>query len=77
MRIGAKRLTLHQLRGFIRSRERLELDPGCRGAVERANQAVATIVARGETVYGVNTGFGDRYRTTDGSLSASISSPAE
>ena len=58
MRIGAEPLSLRQLRGFARSRERLELDPRCRGAVERAAQAVATIVARGETVYGVNTGFG-------------------
>ncbi|HXA68984.1 MAG TPA: histidine ammonia-lyase [Stellaceae bacterium] len=58
MRIGAEPLSLHQLRGFARSQERLELDPGCRAAVERAAQAVATIVARGERVYGVNTGFG-------------------
>jgi histidine ammonia-lyase len=58
MRIGADRLSLHQLRLYTRARERLELDPGCRGAVEHANQAVGAIVARGETVYGVNTGFG-------------------
>ena len=64
MRIGAEPLSLNQLRGFTRSRERLELDPGCRGAVERAAQTVEAIVARGETVYGVNTGFGLLARTS-------------
>jgi histidine ammonia-lyase len=64
MRIGAEPLNLHQLRGFTRSRERLELDARCRGAVERAAQAVEAIVARGETVYGVNTGFGLLARTS-------------
>src|ERR1041384_7159386 len=58
MRIGAAPLNVHQLRRFTRSRERLELDPGCRGAGERAALAVEAIVARGQTVYGVNTGFG-------------------
>src|SRR5215468_1876645 len=64
MRIGAEPLSLHQLRRFTRSRERLELDPRCREAVERAAQAVDAIVARGETVYGVNTGFGLLARTS-------------
>jgi histidine ammonia-lyase len=64
MRIGAAPLSLRELRVFTRSRERLELDPGSRGAVERAAQAVSAIVARGETVYGVNTGFGLLARTS-------------
>jgi histidine ammonia-lyase len=34
------------------------LDPGCRPAVEAGAAAVAAIVAKGEAVYGVNTGFG-------------------
>ncbi|RYC30452.1 histidine ammonia-lyase [Lichenibacterium minor] len=34
------------------------LDPACRPAVERAAGVVDAIVARGEPVYGVNTGFG-------------------
>ncbi len=34
------------------------LDPACRAAVEAAARTVATIVERGEPVYGVNTGFG-------------------
>ena len=34
------------------------LDPACRPAVERAAAVVDAIVAKGEPVYGVNTGFG-------------------
>jgi len=34
------------------------LDPGCRPAVEAAAATVAAILARGEAVYGINTGFG-------------------
>jgi histidine ammonia-lyase len=34
------------------------LDPGCRAAVEASAAAVARIVAKGEPVYGINTGFG-------------------
>ena len=34
------------------------LDPACRPAVEAGAAAVAAIVAKGEAVYGVNTGFG-------------------
>jgi histidine ammonia-lyase len=34
------------------------LDPSCRAGVEAAAAAVARIVAKGEPVYGINTGFG-------------------
>ncbi len=34
------------------------LDPGCRPAVEAAARTIATIVDKGEPIYGVNTGFG-------------------
>ena len=34
------------------------LDPASRPAIERGAAAVATILARGEPVYGINTGFG-------------------
>jgi histidine ammonia-lyase len=34
------------------------LDPGCLPAIEAGAAAIARIVARGEPVYGVNTGFG-------------------
>ncbi len=36
----------------------LRLDPTCRPAVERSAAAIAAILAKGEAVYGVNTGFG-------------------
>jgi len=64
MRIGDAPLRLHQLRSFTRSREKLELDTHCRGVVDRAAAAVDAIVARGDTVYGVNTGFGLLARTS-------------
>ena len=64
MRLGVDPLSLRDLRSFVRSRDRIELDARCRGAVERAAGAVSAIVARGETVYGVNTGFGLLARTS-------------
>ena len=36
----------------------LTVDPGCRAAIRRGAEAVDRIVARGEPVYGINTGFG-------------------
>jgi histidine ammonia-lyase len=36
----------------------LPLDPASRAAVERGAAAVARVIAEGQTVYGVNTGFG-------------------
>lgn len=36
----------------------LGLDPACRPAVERSAAAVSAILAKGEPVYGINTGFG-------------------
>ncbi|CAA0107170.1 Histidine ammonia-lyase [Starkeya nomas] len=37
---------------------RARLDPSCLPAVERSAKAVADILAKGEPVYGINTGFG-------------------
>src|SRR4051812_21018967 len=36
----------------------MTLDPGCAPLIERAAATVAAIVAKGEPVYGINTGFG-------------------
>ncbi len=36
----------------------IRLDPGCRAGVETAAQTIRDIIAKGEPVYGVNTGFG-------------------
>jgi histidine ammonia-lyase len=48
------------------------LDPAARPAVERSAEAVAAIVARGEPVYGINTGFGrlSTVRVADADLAA-------
>ncbi len=35
-----------------------QLDPGCRAGVTRSAATVAAIIAKGEPVYGINTGFG-------------------
>jgi histidine ammonia-lyase len=35
-----------------------KLDPSCRAAVEQSAETVSRIVAKGEPVYGINTGFG-------------------
>jgi len=55
-------LTLGQLRAIHRGGGRVALAEGCRAAVDRAAATVADIVARGERVYGVNTGFGSLAR---------------
>jgi len=34
------------------------LDPACHGAIERSAAAVSAILAKGEPIYGINTGFG-------------------
>lgn len=51
-------LTLSQLRRIARGRDKLAIDEGCRKGVEAAAQTVADVVARGEVVYGINTGLG-------------------
>ncbi len=63
-------ITLHpndadlvELRAFAMDGAVLALDPDCKPAVEAANKTVADIVAAGQTVYGVNTGFGKLAQT--------------
>ena len=55
--IGAGEVSLNEWRR-IWAGGAVALDPACAGAVARSAAAVARIVARGEPVYGVNTGFG-------------------
>ena len=50
-------VTLAEWRAIYRGAAAV-LDPACRPVVERGAAAVATILARGEPVYGINTGFG-------------------
>jgi histidine ammonia-lyase len=57
------RLTLDELRAFAHRREPLELAGGTRADLERGAAAVAKIVAAGQPVYGINTGFGKLAQT--------------
>ena len=49
--------TLADWRAIYRG-EAVALDPACRPAVAASAAAVSAILAQGEPVYGVNTGFG-------------------
>jgi histidine ammonia-lyase len=56
-------LTLAQVASFLegearRAPARIDVAPGARARVARCRAAIEAILARGETVYGVNTGFG-------------------
>ena len=56
--LGSAPLTLVQLRAVLEDPCTVELAPAAWTAVERGAAVVASIVAEGRTVYGVNTGFG-------------------
>lgn len=49
--------TLDQWRAIYRGAG-IRLDPSCRAKVQASAEAVARIIAKGEPVYGINTGFG-------------------
>ncbi|GAC1577876.1 MAG: histidine ammonia-lyase [Candidatus Elarobacter sp.] len=51
------------LRALLREDALLELDVSARADVERAAEVVASIAARDESVYGINTGFGKLAQT--------------
>ena len=57
MRATPGRVTLREWRGVYRGAT-LELDPQSRERVLRSAETIDAVVARGEPVYGVNTGFG-------------------
>ena len=63
MRLAPGRLTLPDLHRFAFSREPLELDADTRATLARGAEAVARIVAQGQPVYGINTGFGKLAQT--------------
>lgn len=56
--ISPGQLTHDQLRQFYRSPEQVKLDDSCWTHVEKSRNVVLNLMERGETVYGVNTGFG-------------------
>lgn len=59
LQIDGRTLTLEQVERVARTpRSRVELSPAAREAVMQARAHVEAIVAAGETVYGITTGFG-------------------
>ena len=61
LRAGALRAA--DVRALLCDDAALALDPGAKTAVDRAAEVVASIAAREESVYGVNTGFGKLAQT--------------
>lgn len=58
MQISPGKLTHSQLRTFYFSPEAVELDSECWAEVDRSREVVNSLIEAGETVYGLNTGFG-------------------
>lgn len=52
------RMTLAQLRAVARGTGPVTLDPACRAGVEDGARTVSAILDSGNSVYGINTGFG-------------------
>ena len=51
-------VSLAQLRQIARTGCKLQLDPSCHAAIDRAAETVARIAESGTPAYGINTGFG-------------------
>ena len=62
--LGGDPLTLPQLRAVLEGPVGVEIAPGALAAMDASAATVAEIVARGQVVYGVNTGFGLMANTT-------------
>ena len=58
LEIDGTRLTLAQLRAFEARRPRVKLLPNARRRMQASRDAVQRAIERGETSYGINTGFG-------------------
>jgi histidine ammonia-lyase len=56
-------LTLKQLRALIEVPRPIALDPASHRAIDRSAAVVQAVIDRGETAYGINTGFGALART--------------
>ncbi len=56
-------LTLKDLRALIEQPRPIALDPASHRAIDRSAAVVQAVIDRGETVYGINTGFGALART--------------
>jgi histidine ammonia-lyase len=56
-------LTLRDLRALIEAPRPVALDPASHRAIDRSAAVVQAVIDRGETAYGINTGFGALART--------------
>jgi len=56
-------LNLALIRRIARGPDAIALDPECREKIEASARTVSAVVARGDTVYGINTGFGALAKT--------------
>jgi histidine ammonia-lyase len=56
-------LTLKDLRALLDVPRPIALDPASHGAIDRSAAVVQAVIDRGETAYGINTGFGALART--------------
>ncbi|GGF26609.1 histidine ammonia-lyase [Halobacillus andaensis] len=56
--LNGSTLTLEQMKGIIYENEPIEIDTDSMERVRKSREAVEGIVTRGETVYGITTGFG-------------------
>jgi histidine ammonia-lyase len=56
-------LTLKELQALLESKQPVILDPAGHGAIDRSAAVVQAVIDRGETAYGINTGFGALAKT--------------
>jgi len=56
-------LTLKDLRALVDAPRPIALDPASHSAIDRSAAVVQAVIDRGETAYGINTGFGALART--------------
>jgi histidine ammonia-lyase len=63
LRLTPGAVALADLKQMLRAPGAATLDPACRTRVDPAAQAIAAVLARGDTVYGINTGFGRLAKT--------------
>ncbi|HYE43163.1 MAG TPA: histidine ammonia-lyase, partial [Caulobacteraceae bacterium] len=58
LQVGDRALPLDQLRAVYEAPTKLDIAPSALAAIDAGEKAVADIIDRGATVYGINTGFG-------------------
>ncbi len=69
MKVAPGQLTHEQLQACFRGPIQVQLDDSCWSAVDQSHSVVTALIERGDTVYGLNTGFGrlanERISTAD------------